>query len=64
MDDGRLHACWQPFIFITAPEMRVAFATLIFYMGIRGDGIRKGVPSEGWGKIESWRAIFSPWENP
>ena len=51
MDDGRLHACWQPFIFITAPEMRVAFAALIFYMGIRGDGVRKGVPSEGWEQI-------------
>ena len=24
------------------PEMRVAFATLFFYMGIRGDGIRRG----------------------
>ena len=36
----------------------------VFFMGIVDNGIRKGGPSEGWVKIESERAIFSPWENP
>ena len=41
---------------------RAAFAALLFliYVGIRKDG----TSAHTGAKIESWRAIFSPWESP
>ena len=38
---------------------------LLFYFALRAKGTRKGGTSAHAGvKIESWRAIFSPWESP
>ena len=34
----------------------------VFILGREWDS--KGRPSGGWVKIESWRAIFRPWESP
>ena len=36
----------------------------LIYSVLRTGGTRKGGPAKGWAKIESWRAIFSPWESP
>ena len=37
----------------------------LIYFALRAGGTRKGVTSPQTGaKIESWRAIFSPWESP
>jgi hypothetical protein len=37
----------------------------LIYFALRAGGTRKGGTSAHTGaKIESWRAIFSPWESP
>ncbi len=39
-------------------KSRYPFGCLEFFVA---EGTRKGDPAFGWVKIESWRAIFSPW---
>ena len=50
---------------ITHPRKRRGdlWSPLLFLFGAVM-GFEEGDPSEGWVKIESWRAIFSPGENP
>ena len=47
---------------IRVPEKQErALCPLLFFVA---EGTRKDGPAFSWAKIESWRAIFNPWESP
>ena len=47
------------------PKKKRGLLALSYFFALRAGGTRKGGTSAHTGaKIESWRAIFSPWESP